>query len=250
MEKKMKFKLASSLSILLFSLNGLAENINIKAKDGFNLSASYIESSTKSSKGVLMLHQCNEDKNMYNNLAKSLAKQGIHSLAIDFRGYGESVDDKYSLKLMREKATSRENYTAGVREMRTEHWPSDTIAAYKTLKNKIGSDNISFIGASCGGVQSIILAKKHQPKSFTFFSSGMNDTVLSDFAKMSHIPALIIASQGDKYTFNSSNKVFLGAKSEQTKLLSYKGRGHGLPLFKQDPKLEGVMVDWFKLRAK
>lgn len=236
--------------ILINSLSLYAEQIEIKAADGFILSANYEAAMQDSKKGVLMLHQCNADKTMYSDLAKSLGKANIHSLALDFRGYGESITDKFSREKMRASAKSKDDYYAQVRKVRSDYWEADVIAAYETLAAKVGSDNISFIGASCGGVESIKLAKKYNPKSFVFFSSGMNDDITTDFNQLSAIPALIIASQGDEYTFKSSNKIFLDAKNTKTRLLSYKGDGHGHPLFKQDTNLENIMVDWFVVNSK
>jgi len=246
----MHLKALTILAVTLFSSHIIADEIDLSAEDGFSISAVYNSPSSPSKKGVLMLHQCNSDKSMYNELGELASLQGFHTLAIDFRGYGQSTDNIYSLKKMKEAATNRDDYTKNVRAMRAEHWPSDVRVAYKFLSKKVGSDNISFIGASCGGGQALILAKKHKPKSFTFFSSGMNDKTTSDFNQISDIPALIVASVGDKYTFKSSNKIFLEAKNTKTRLISYKGNHHGHPLFQQDQNLKNVMVDWFKLNAK
>ncbi|MBV1910997.1 MAG: alpha/beta fold hydrolase [Kangiellaceae bacterium] len=238
--------LAACLSI--FSVH--AKEVTLKAEDGFVLSASYKSPQQPSKKGVLMLHQCNEEKGMYSELAELAASTGFHTLALDFRGYGKSVDDTYSLTKMRKKSLSRDDYFSNVRKMRGDHWPSDVKIAYQYLSKKVGGDNISFIGASCGGGQSLTLAKRFKPKSFTFFSSGMNDERIAQFVALSDTPALIIASQGDEYTFKSSKKIFDQAKNKQTRLHLYKGNGHGLPLFSQDQNLKNVMVDWFALHGQ
>lgn len=125
-------------------------------------------------------------------------------------------------------------------------WPLDVNAAYKKLVEKVGRNNIAFIGASCGGEQGIKLAKKYQPKSFIFFSAPMNEATVADFAKLSHIPAMIIAAQGDIPTFKSSNEIFLTAKNKETRLFSYKGKGHGEPLFELDLNLDKVMITRLK----
>ncbi len=246
----MKSKLLLAISLFAVAYNATAYNVTIAAKDGFELSAEYQTASDESNKGVLMLHQCNADKEMYSGLAKSLSEQDIHSLALDFRGYGKSTTFDFSLKKMQDNATSREDYVGKVRKMRSEHWRTDVLAAYQYLVDKVGSDNISFIGASCGGVQSILLAKQFKPKSFTFFSSGMSKTIVEDFSQLNDIPALIIASVDDKFTFKSSNEIFLQAKNDETRLVSYKGDAHGKPLFEKDANLEKVMVEWFKQNLK
>ncbi len=235
-----------NMVLLLCTTNILAEMMTIKTVDKFHLVADYTAANVKSTRGVLMLHQCNADRTMYKGLAENLAKNGIHSLALDYRGYGESVNDKYSLKKIRESAKDEKDYWAKVDLLVKKFWQSDIKTAYKVLVEKTGSSDISFIGASCGGTQSIQLAKKHKPKSFIFFSAGMTDKTISDFESLNEIPALIIASVGDKYTFKSSNTLFLGAKNSNSRMISYKGKGHGKPLFEHDENLENTMVEWFK----
>jgi len=248
-EVKMNIKIILTILFFLTSTLISAETVFIKGSDGFKLFANYIKAKGASQKGVLMLHQCNEDKNMYSELAQILGDNGIHSLALDFRGYGESINETFSLKKMKETSADRNGYRAKVRKMQ-EHWSSDVEAAYQYLEDKVGSNNISFIGASCGGGLSLMLAKKHKPTSFTFFSSGMDETTIAEFEKLSGIPALIVASVDDEYTFKSSNKIFLQAKNENTRLLSYKGGGHGKELFMQDPNLKMTMLAWFEQNLK
>jgi dienelactone hydrolase len=238
------------LTSLAISTNTLAESITLEAKDGFSLSANYLKPESSSKRGVLMLHQCNADKSMYSDLATQAAAKGFHTLALDFRGYGKSVDEIFSMDKMEAKAGNRDELVAMVRKMRADHWPSDVELAYQYLADKVGSQNIAFIGASCGGGQAIILAEKKKPTSLTLFSSGMGERGIERFVKLSDIPTLLIAAQGDEFTFNSAKKAFEKAKSLKSKIQLYKGDGHGLPLFNQDPHLAGTMVDWFQTHAK
>lgn len=242
-----KSPIALLIVSLLIPTSVYAKEITIKANDGFELSADYNAPALAAKKGVLMLHQCNEDKNMYAELGKLGAESGFHTLALDFRGYGKSVDETYSLKKMESKAADRSEYISKVRKMQSDHWPADVEVAYQYLSNKVGSNNIAFIGASCGGGQAMVLANRHRPTSFTFFSSGMNEEAVKRFVGLSEIPALFIAAQGDEYTFNSAKTAFEHAKNKQTRLLAYKGQGHGLPLFTQDKNLKNSMIDWFQI---
>jgi esterase/lipase len=240
----------SLLSSIALSFNLSAEIVHFKAEDGFKLEARYVSGGLDSTKAVLMLHQCNRDKDMYTSLAKSLASEGIHSLALDLRGYGGSTNEQYVKQEEEIDTITREKLIAHYRSMMENVWPLDVDAAYKTLVKKVGSNNIAYIGASCGGEQGIKLSKKYQPKSFIFLSAPMNETTISDFEKLNHIPAIIIAAQDDTPTFNSSNEIFLAAKNKETRLLSYKGNGHGKPLFELDSNLEKMMLEWFKQYLK
>ena len=236
-----------TLFLTVFSVR--AEKIHLEGKDGFKIYGDYTAANTMTHKGVIMLHQCNAERSMYEGLAQSLAANDISSMSLDFRGFGDSITNEISLKTLREKATSRENYFEMTNKLGIgKHRIDDVEIAYQYLVNKLGDQaNISVIGASCGGAQALNLARNHKISSFIFFSSGMNEKYSQLFYELSEIPALIIAAQDDEFTFNSANTIFKQAKNDQSRLLLYKGDGHGLPLFKQDPNLENVMVEWFKL---
>jgi len=239
--------------VFVFSaVNIQAEKINLKGLDGFALSGNYVAAASRSNKGVLMLHQCNADKSMYKDLAIQFATSGFSSMSLDFRGFGESTTEELSVMALRAKATSREHYFKMYNKLGLgTHRKDDVEIAYQYLRNKIGEKAvISVIGASCGGEQAVILAQKHKPASFIFFSSGMNEQTIGLFDKVSDVPALMIAAQDDEFTFKSLNKVFLEAKSDQSRILSYKGALHGKPLFKHDPELQNLMVQWFKQYTK
>ena len=239
-----------SLLTSFFCIGSLAaKEIKMIGADGFEIFGDYTASNVEGNKGVLMLHQCNQDKSMYLGLAKKLSKAGISSMSLDFRGYGKSVSGDMSIAKLREKATSREHYFEMANKVGLgKHRESDVEIAYQYLSNRLGSEaKISLIGASCGGTQAVLSAQKHKPESFIFFSVGMNKNTTKLFNKVSDSPALIIASQDDGNTFTTANKIFRSAKNKNTRLISYKGNGHGKPLFKQDPNLENKMVEWFKL---
>ena len=240
----MKIQINYLLAIFFISLNVSAERITLKTKDGFQLAANFIDAGSNAKFGVLMLHQCNSDKSMYSELAKLLAEQGINSLALDFRGFADSTTPTFSRKLLREQSKSRKELMNKIKEV-NKFWQGDVELAYEYLVKKIGSNKISIIGASCGGYITIKFAQKIKPQSLVLFSSGLDEKGMASFNQVSDIPALIIAAQGDEYTFNSSNRIFRSARNQQTKLLLYKGNGHGHPLFKQDPNLENIMVNWF-----
>ena len=241
-------KILSVVSLLFISFSANAEKVTIQSIDGFALAADYVEAKNAKT-GVLMLHQCNADRSMYENLAKALAKEDISSLALDFRAYGESTTEFVSREVVRQKAKSREDYFNQMRLIQG-IWPKDVQVAYDYLVEKVGTDSISYIGASCGGGQALKLAQNHKPNSFVFFSSGMDEKTIGLFEKVADVPALIIAAEGDEFTYKSSNVIFKKKKTDKTVLKTYKGKGHGFPLFEEDPKLEQVMVDWFKQFSK
>ena len=76
-----------SMALLLGSSLANAKPVDLTTKDGFAIKADYFASNDKTDKAVLMLHQCNYNRSMYNEIGKSLAKKGINALSLDFRGF-------------------------------------------------------------------------------------------------------------------------------------------------------------------
>src|ERR1700690_3207360 len=83
------------LVAFLFTLGATAQPapaarvIDLKASDGTILKATYF-AAAKPGPGVLLLHQCNRQRKVWDDLASQLAGAGINTLTFDLRGFGES----------------------------------------------------------------------------------------------------------------------------------------------------------------
>src|SRR4051812_19869462 len=90
----MRTRLQSVLIIAVATLASAAQPpapkvVDLKAPDGINLKATYF-AAAKPGPGVLLLHQCNQQRKSWDKLASSLASVGINVLTLDYRGFGES----------------------------------------------------------------------------------------------------------------------------------------------------------------
>src|SRR5271154_472935 len=63
--------------------------IDLQASDGTLLKATYF-AAAKSGPGVLLLHQCNRQRKVWDDLAGQLTSAGLNVLTFDLRGFGES----------------------------------------------------------------------------------------------------------------------------------------------------------------
>src|ERR1700693_1796004 len=68
--------------------------VDLTAGDGTNLKATYF-AAAKSGPGVLLLHQCNRQRKIWDGLAQQLAAAGINVLTVDYRGFGESGGGRF-----------------------------------------------------------------------------------------------------------------------------------------------------------
>jgi len=242
-----KFIKSVSVLLLAFSFLSYGEDISLKVDKGFELKASYYPSVAKSDRAVLMLHQCNYNRSMYNDIGQQLAKQGIHALSIDFRGFGESITNEFNVDKI-QKLPREERRKAW--QAMSAYWPSDVQLAYTYLKNKLSEKAdigvIGVIGASCGGSQAITLAENNLVKVISFFSSGQRKDNIERYKKvLGDKPTLIIASEEDGGTYTSAQALFTAAKNKDSRFIAYKGNEHGYPLLTSDVHLATTIVSWF-----
>ena len=220
-----------------------ANELILTTDKGFELKASYYQSNKTSNRGVLLLHQCNYNRTMYNDIGQQLSDKGIHALSLDFRGFGESVNNEFNVEKI--NALPREEQRAAWPKM-SKYWPSDVQLAYDHLKNKMsGKGIIGVVGASCGGSQAITLAEKNPDNVIGFFSSGQRKENIARYEKtLADKPTLIIASEKDTGTYESAQKLFTASTNKSSKFIAYKGTAHGYPLLDSDTQLASYMVSW------
>ncbi len=237
--------LLTSLTTILLTLSSVssAGELTLTTQEGFALKASYYQSNKSSDRAVLLLHQCNYNRTMYNDIGQKLSEQGIDALSMDFRGFGESTNDEFSVEKI--QALPRDERRKAWGKM-SAHWPSDVQLAYNHLKSKLSDKGIvGVVGASCGGSQAITLAENNPINVIGFFSSGQRDENIARYKKiLADKPTLIIASQGDTGTYESAQKLFKTTTNESSKFIAYKGSDHGYPLLDRDQQLASYIVDW------
>jgi len=154
----MRQRILSSIFVLLVAALGCEAKtppeprvVDLTATDGVHLKATYF-AADKPGPGVILLHQCNQQRKNWDDLAGRLATAGINVLTLDYRGYGDSEGPR-ALELSNEDRT----------RMITEQWPGDIDTAFQYLSSQAGvtKDVMGAAGASCGVNQSIQLARRH-----------------------------------------------------------------------------------------
>lgn len=245
---KSSLTLLSSI-FLACTMSVNAANITLKKEQEFELKASYYKSTSKSDRAVLLLHQCNYNRTMYNNIGEQLASKGIHALSLDFRGFGESVSEEFNIDKV--QALPQEERRPAWRAMAA-NWSKDVQLAHDHLKSKLPkSGKVGVIGASCGGSQAITLSENNPIEVIGFFSSGQRDANITRYTNvMADKPTLIIASEEDTGTYASAQKLFKATTNENSKFIAYKGGDHGYPLLDRDAQLASYIVGWLDSQIK
>src|SRR6266852_600368 len=162
--------------------------VDLSAADGTKLKATFYAAG-KAGPGVLLLHQCNQQRKGWDGLATQLAAAGISVMTLDYRGYGDS-----------EGKAPKDLPPAEGAKVLNEKWPGDVDVAYGYLISQPGVNAhvVGAGGASCGVNQAIQLARRHADVKSLVLLSGNRDrdgrAVLSKSEKM---PVLLSAARDD-----------------------------------------------------
>jgi dienelactone hydrolase len=212
--------------------------VTLRAPDGTELKASYF-SSDKPGPGVLLLHQCNQQRKLWDVLGQRLASSGINVLTFDYRGFGESGGTPHD-KLTPEQ----EN------KVQTETWLGDIEAAFQYLSAQPGVERnrMGAGGASCGVNNAIQLARRHPVVKSLVLLAGPTDREGRLFLQSSkNIP--IFTSAADDDVFGPQVLLmqwyFSLSPNSASRFAHYASGGHGAEMFAVQTELPGIIADWF-----
>lgn len=240
----MKTKLVGSILVwsALLLAGGAAradrgKDLDLKAADGTRLKATYY-SAGKPGPGIVLLHMCNSQRKAWATLGPKLAAAGMHAIAIDYRGYGDSGGKRYT------EWTPDENT-----RMRDQTWPSDVDVAFKHLAAQPGvdRDRMGAAGGSCGVNQAVQLARRQAGiKTLVLLAGGTNTAGQDHLARASWMPVFGVAANDDGDAVGLIRWI-VGFSSNPLNLVkTYAKGGHGTELFPVHSDLEPSIVVWFQ----
>jgi dienelactone hydrolase len=225
------------LTLLMFAAAARAEvqkkDVDIKAADGVTLKATYF-SPGRPGPAMLLLHQCNMDRHAWDALAGDLASAGIHVVALDYRGFGESGGEKISDQAERQQK-----------------WSGDVDAAFEYLLSQQGVDKTRMAagGASCGVAASSNLAgRRHEIKALVLLSGSTTDATKAYIAQTPSLAVFGAAADGDGSAAKTIKDIVDASKNPQSTVKIYSGSEHGVPMFAKNPDLEPAIVNWLRAR--
>jgi dienelactone hydrolase len=211
--------------------------VDLTASDGTKLKATYY-SASQPGPGVLLLHQCNQQRKNWDELAAQLAAVGIHVLTLDYRGYGDSSGDH-----------PNEMDMGAWHKMLTEKWPGDIDQAIEYLEAQPGVTRhiLGIGGASCSVNQAIQAASRHPEVRSLVLLSGATDYRGRAFLRKSDkMPILFVASDDDTDSAAALMQwLFTLSKNPGSRYVHYQTGGHGTLLFAVHKGLPGTIVDWY-----
>ncbi len=227
------FLLAASVSLAAAK----EKVVDLTAADGTRLKATYF-SAGKPGPGVLLLHQCNRDRQAWYGLADQLVAAGINVLALDYRGFGESGGVPH------QKATQPEAIAEQTK------WPDDIDIAFRYLQSQPGvaHDTIGVSGASCGVGNSLTAAMRHPEVRSMVLLSGNTNYVGRQFLRNDNkVPAFFAYADDDEFPPSalSVQWLYFITADPGKKLVHYANGGHGTEIFQAHPELMAAITEWY-----
>lgn len=201
-----------------------ANALTITASDGVKISAVYYPPIVNGAPAILLVHQVGGSKSDWDTFAKQLQKMGYAAMAIDLRGHGA---------------------TGG-----TANWakaPDDVRAAYNVLvaRPEVDSLRTAIIGASIGSNLALMVgASEPKVSAVIALSPGLDYLGVNPTASMRNFanrPVLLVASQGDTYSYDSAKSLAQLAIAAEPRVLS--GATHGTDML-SEPSLTPVLIEW------
>jgi len=198
-------------------------DFDFPAADGARLKATYY-SPGKPGPGILLLHQCNMNRQSWNALATALAERGVHVLTFDYRGYGDTL-----------ASGGRQNLEP------------DIDSAMVTLAAQPGVDKnrLAAGGASCGVNNAVQLARRSgQVKALLLLSGPTSTDGLKYLEAHPALPIFAAASSEEGLAVSSLTAVVASSKNPASLMRVLDRAGHGAPMFDAAPALLPAVLDW------
>ena len=199
-------------------LRGQSAEVSFRAADGFDLKGTF-HPVARGGPGILLLHQCNADRRIYDQLGTMLNVAGYNVLALDFR---QGARDK---------------------------WPGDVDAAlgFLTSQGTVNSRALGVVGGSCGVSQAIHAARRHPAiRTLVLLSGGTDADGEAHIKESPRIPIFGIASEEDTNAAAAIRRIVGLSANRESRVEMLNDAGHAASMFSKQPELQADIVIWFR----
>jgi dienelactone hydrolase len=234
---------AAILAFFLIALSTSAQHapaqrvIDLTSPDGTRLRATFF-AAAKPGPGVLLLHQCNRQRKVWDDLAQRFAASGLNVLTVDFRGFGESAGTPL------DKLTPEQ-----IQEIFGKKFPVDVDSAYRYLaaQPSVTPSIMAAGGASCGVNQSVLLASRHpEVKVLVLLSEGTGRPGREFLRENPNLPLFVAVADDDPDpgVVEFMEWIYSFSTNPINKFEHFPKGGHGVELFDLHKDLPGDIVAW------
>lgn len=217
------------------------QTVRFESAEKVEIVGTFYSAEKDDSPAVLLLHQWQSDRKSFESFAERLQSKGFSVLAIDGRGFGESV------KTIDGKPVAATRDEAAVKSMLV-----DVANAFKFLaENKtVDPSRIAIVGASYGSSLAIIYAAENKDmKAVALLSPGINyfgsmktEPAVKSFGDR---PLLMVAADDDSESADAVRKLKQAGGKDLYETEIYPKGGHGTALLYAgvglEDRLEGFL---------
>jgi dienelactone hydrolase len=212
--------------------------VDIATADGVVLKGTLFAAASRGP-AVLLLHQCDDQRTVWDPLGTRLAAAGITALSIDYRGYGESGGTPHDQLANAELAS-----------LMSTVWPRDIDAAFDFLGRQpdVTMARVGAGGGSCGVNNAVQLARRHSNVRALALLAGPADRDGRLFLEGPAAPPVFAAAAADdRYAdFVAIMSWLFGVShSAESRLAQYPDGGHAAIIFRTHPDLADAITRWF-----
>lgn len=213
------------------------QRITFESADKVEIVGTFYQSVKENSPAVLMLHQWESNRQSYDEFAKRLQAKGFGVLAIDGRGFGESV-----------KTTDGKTVASSRTDEAVKGMKSDVGAAFDFLakQKNVDAGKIGIVGASYGSSLAIIYAAENaKVKAVALLSPGVNyfgnmpiENAVKNYGNRA---LLLVAADDDKESADLVRKLKSAGEGEKYEVKIFDKGGHGTGIFQAKVGLEDLL---------
>jgi dienelactone hydrolase len=210
----MKKMMLVSMVVVLSAVFAYAEkkqDVTVSAADAAALKGTFY-SAEKVGPGVLLLNQCNGNRQAYDHLGGMLSAAGYNALAFDFRPGDKMAGDV------------------------------DAALKFLTSQNTVNTTALVVVAADCAVMHGVNVARGNPNIKGLVLLSGATDNDGETYIKNSKLPVLGIASEEDAQAAAAIKKAIEASTNRDSQAEIVKGAGHGTAMLEKQPDLEADIV--------
>lgn len=213
------------------------ERIRISTEDGLQLAGVFVAARAPLHRAVLLLHMMPATKESYTAFQETLAGAGFASLAIDFRGHGESDGGPDGYRRFSDAEQQKKML--------------DVEAATRWLEQKgVSGRDLVIVGASIGANLALEYAAAHPDvPAVVALSPGL------DYRGVLTMPAvqglgrrqrLYLAASRDDAKSDAAIDKLAEVSLAKTQVRHFDRAGHGTSMFEREPGFMDELVAWIQ----
>ena len=213
------------------------QTIKFESADKVEIIGTFYESSQPNSPAVLLLHQWQSSRKSYETIAKRLQAKGFGVLAIDGRGFGESV-----------KTTDGQTVAPSRTDETVKGMKADVDNAFNFLakQKNVDAARIGIVGASYASSLAMIYGTENkQVKAVVLLSPGVNyfgnmptEPAVKNYGNR---PLFFVAAEDDKESAETVRKLKSSGANDKYEVQIYEKGGHGTGIFAAKVGLEDLL---------